>query len=160
MNKINHIVTIQRNNTSAVKIWILLIKSAYNWAARAANWSIGWAKNYVLLMSLNTASITTILRGGGSDSSPSCFSSTILKRLKLWSWNFLRLKIHLWDTFYQLYYFVIFRGVTIATKLQKVPCKISLKNRKVKFLNNSVIFKDIELKFGMASNFGSLNYKK
>ena len=44
----------------------------------------------------------------------------------------------------------------MATKLQKVPCKIWL-NRKVKFLNNSVIFKDIELKFGMETNFGPLN---
>ena len=44
----------------------------------------------------------------------------------------------------------------MATKLQKVPCKIWL-NRKVKFLNNSVIFKDIELEFGMGTNFGPLN---
>ena len=36
----------------------------------------------------------------------------------------------------------------MVTKLQKVPCKILL-NRKVKFFNNSVIFKDIELKFGI-----------
>ena len=41
----------------------------------------------------------------------------------------------------------------MATKLQKVPCKIS-HNRKVKFLNNSVIFKDIELKFDIWTNFG------
>ena len=46
----------------------------------------------------------------------------------------------------------------MATKLQKVPCKIWL-NRKVKFLNNSVIFKDIELEFGMEINFGPLNSK-
>ena len=46
----------------------------------------------------------------------------------------------------------------MATKLQKVPCKIGL-NRKVKFLNNSVIFKDIELEFGVETNFGSLNSK-
>ena len=32
-------------------------------------------------------------------------------------------------------------------------------NRKLKFLNNSVIFKDIELKFGMEINFGPLNSK-
>ena len=44
----------------------------------------------------------------------------------------------------------------MATKLRKVPCKIWL-NRKVKLLNNSVIFKDVELKFGMETNFGSLN---
>ena len=43
----------------------------------------------------------------------------------------------------------------MATKLQKVPCKISL-NRKVKLLNDSVIFKDIELEFGMETNFGPL----
>ena len=46
----------------------------------------------------------------------------------------------------------------MATKLQKVPCEIWL-NRKVKFLNNSVIFKDIELEFGMETNFGPLNSK-
>ena len=46
----------------------------------------------------------------------------------------------------------------MATKLQKVPCKIWL-NRKVKFFNNSVIFKDIELEFGMETNFGPLNSK-
>ena len=46
----------------------------------------------------------------------------------------------------------------MATKLQKVPCKIWL-NRKVKFLNNSVIFKDIELEFGMETNVGPLNSK-
>ena len=46
----------------------------------------------------------------------------------------------------------------MATKLQKVPDKIWL-NRKMKFLNNSVIFKDIELKFGMETNFGQLNSK-
>ena len=46
----------------------------------------------------------------------------------------------------------------MATKLQKVPCKIWL-NRKVKFLNNSVIFKGIELKFSMETNFGPLNSK-
>ena len=39
----------------------------------------------------------------------------------------------------------------MATKLQMVPCKIWL-NGKVKFLNNSVIFKDIELEFGMETN--------
>ena len=46
----------------------------------------------------------------------------------------------------------------MVTKLQKVPCKIWL-NRKVRFLNNSVIFKDIELEFGMETNFGPLNSK-
>ena len=46
----------------------------------------------------------------------------------------------------------------MATKLQKVPCKIWL-NKKVKFLNNSVICKDIELEFDMGTNFGSLNSK-
>ena len=46
----------------------------------------------------------------------------------------------------------------MATKLQKVLCKIWL-NRKVKFLNNSVIFKDTELEFGMETNFGPLNSK-
>ena len=46
----------------------------------------------------------------------------------------------------------------MATKLQKVPCKIWLK-RKIKFLNNSDIFKDIELKFGILTNFGPLNSK-
>ena len=46
----------------------------------------------------------------------------------------------------------------MATKLQKVPCKIRF-NRKVKFLNNSVIFKDIELEFGMKTNFEPLNSK-
>ena len=46
----------------------------------------------------------------------------------------------------------------MATKLQKVHCKIWL-NRKVKFLNNLVIFEDIELKFGMATNFRPLNSK-
>ena len=44
----------------------------------------------------------------------------------------------------------------MATKSQKVPYEIWL-NRKVKFLNNSVIFKDIELRFGMQTNFGPLN---
>ena len=44
----------------------------------------------------------------------------------------------------------------MATKLQKAPCKILL-NRKVKFLNDSVIFKHIELKFGIWTNFGPLN---
>ena len=46
----------------------------------------------------------------------------------------------------------------MATKVQKVPCKIWL-NRKVKFLNNSVILKDIELEFGMETNFEPLNSK-
>ena len=46
----------------------------------------------------------------------------------------------------------------MPTKLQKLPCKIWL-NRKVKFFNNSVIFKDIELEFGMETNFGPLNSK-
>ena len=48
----------------------------------------------------------------------------------------------------------------MTTKLQKVPCKIWL-NRKVKFLNNSVIihFKDIELEIGMETDFGPLNSK-
>ena len=45
-----------------------------------------------------------------------------------------------------------------GNKITKVPCKIWL-NRKVKFLNSSVLFKDIELKFGMATNFGPLNSK-
>ena len=45
-------------------------------------------------------------------------------------------------------------------KLQNVPCKI-WPNRKVKFLNNSaVIFKDIELEFGMETNFGPVNLKR
>ena len=45
----------------------------------------------------------------------------------------------------------------MATKLQKVPFKI-WPNRKVEFLNNSaVIFRDIELEFGMETNFGQLN---
>ena len=46
----------------------------------------------------------------------------------------------------------------MATKLQKVPCKIWL-NRKVNFFNNSVTFKDTELKFGMETSFGPLNSK-
>ena len=46
----------------------------------------------------------------------------------------------------------------MATKLQKLPCKIWL-NRKVNFFNNSVIFKDIELEFRMETNFGPLNSK-
>ena len=46
----------------------------------------------------------------------------------------------------------------MATKLQKVPCKICL-NRKVNFLNSSVIFKDIDLKFGMKTDLGPLNSK-
>ena len=46
----------------------------------------------------------------------------------------------------------------MATKLQKLPCKIWL-NRKVKFFNNSVIFKVIELKFGISTKFGLLNSK-
>ena len=45
-----------------------------------------------------------------------------------------------------------------SSKITKVPCKIWL-NRKVKFLNNSVIFKDIELKFDIYTNFGPLNSK-
>ena len=92
--------------------------------------------------------------GGGRGRS--CFSSTVLKLLRLSSWNFLTLKKHLLDTFYRSYQFVIFWGATMATKLRKVPCKIWL-NRKVKLLNNSVIFKDVELKFGMETSFGSLN---
>ena len=45
----------------------------------------------------------------------------------------------------------------MATKLQKVPCKL-WQNRKLKFLNNSDHqFQDIELKFGMETNFGPLN---
>ena len=46
----------------------------------------------------------------------------------------------------------------MATKLQRVTCKIWL-NRKVKSLNNSIIFKNIELKFGMEDNFAHLNSK-
>ena len=60
--------------------------------------------------------------------------------------------------FYKLFQVATFWGVTMATKLQKVHCKICL-NRKVKFLNNSVIFKDIEPKFGIWTNFGPLNSK-
>ena len=58
----------------------------------------------------------------------------------------------------QSYQFVLFRSVTTAIKLQKVPCKIWLR-RKVKFVNNSVIFKDIKLEFGRETNFGPLNSK-
>ena len=43
----------------------------------------------------------------------------------------------------------------MATKLQKVPCKIWRKE----IFEYSVIFKDIELKFGMESNFVPLNSK-
>ena len=46
----------------------------------------------------------------------------------------------------------------MATKLQKVHCKIWL-NRKMKVLNNSVIFKDTELKFSMETKLGPLNSK-
>ena len=47
----------------------------------------------------------------------------------------------------------------MGTKLQRVPFKI-WPNRKVKFFNNSaVIFRDIELEFGMETNFGQLNSK-
>ena len=47
----------------------------------------------------------------------------------------------------------------MAKKLQKVTFKIS-PNKIVKFLNNSaVIFRDIELEFGMKTNFGQLNSK-
>ena len=46
----------------------------------------------------------------------------------------------------------------MATKLQKLPCKIWF-NRKDKVLNNSLIFKDIELEFGMETNFGPLDSK-
>ena len=46
----------------------------------------------------------------------------------------------------------------MATKLQKVPRRIWL-YAKVKFLNNSVIYKDIELKFGMESNFKTMSSK-
>ena len=52
----------------------------------------------------------------------------------------------------------MFEGVAMTSKLQKVPCKIWL-DRKEKFFNNSVIFKDIELKFGVDTNFGPLNSK-
>ena len=44
-------------------------------------------------------------------------------------------------------------------KITKVPCKIWL-NGKVNFFNNSVIFKGIELEFGMETNFGSLSSKR
>ena len=47
----------------------------------------------------------------------------------------------------------------MATKLQKVPCKIWL-NRKVKFLNNSVIVEDIEPKFGMETTFRPLHSER
>ena len=46
----------------------------------------------------------------------------------------------------------------MATELQKVPCKIWL-NKKVKLLNNLVTFKDIELEFGIETNFGKSNIK-
>ena len=46
----------------------------------------------------------------------------------------------------------------MATKLHKVPCKIWL-NGKGKFFNNLVVFEDIELNFGMETNFGLLNSK-
>ena len=46
----------------------------------------------------------------------------------------------------------------MATKLRKEPCKIWL-NKKGKFLNNLVIFKDIEMEFGKETNFGPLNSK-
>ena len=48
----------------------------------------------------------------------------------------------------------------MATNLYKVPCKI-WPNRKVNILKNSaVIFRDIELEFGMETNFGPLNSKR
>ena len=43
----------------------------------------------------------------------------------------------------------------MAANLQKVPCGICL-TRKVTFSNNSVIYRDIELKFGMKTNFEPL----
>ena len=46
----------------------------------------------------------------------------------------------------------------MATKLQKVSCRICI-HRKVKRLNNSVIWKDIELKLSMETNFGPLSSK-
>ena len=51
----------------------------------------------------------------------------------------------------KLFYFKdISWAVTMATKLLKLPCRIWL-HRKVKFLNNSVIYKDIQLKLGIES---------
>ena len=47
----------------------------------------------------------------------------------------------------------------MATKIHKAPWKI-WPNRKVKFFNNSVIFKVIELKFGIEANFTPLNSKR
>ena len=44
----------------------------------------------------------------GGEYAPSCFSSTILKELKISSWNFLTLKIHFQDTFCKSNQFVKF----------------------------------------------------
>ena len=44
----------------------------------------------------------------------------------------------------------------MAAKLRKVPHKIWL-NGKVKCFSNSVIFKGVEMKFDIETNFGPLN---
>ena len=46
----------------------------------------------------------------------------------------------------------------MTTKLQKVSCRTCI-HRKVKLLNNSVIWKDIELKLTIKTNFGPLSSK-
>ena len=47
----------------------------------------------------------------------------------------------------------------MATKLQMVPHRIWL-NRKMKFLNNPVVYKDIELKFSIEINLRPLSSNK
>ena len=81
----------------------------------------------------------------------SCFSSTYLKCFKSSSWNFLTLKIRHYNTFGKSYQFVIFRAVTMATKLLKVPRRIRL-NRKWNFLIIKSFLKILRIKFVMETN--------
>ena len=94
--------------------------------------------------------------GGGRNTPPSCFSSTILKRLKASSWNFLTLKIHLEDTFCRSNQFVKFWVAAMAEKLKKVPRRIWLQ-RKVK---NQPFVKILSWNsFSIETKFGPLSLK-
>ena len=96
--------------------------------------------------------------GGGGDSAPSCFflhhpETAEAIKLKLSDLKDTSLR-HILQVIPVRNILRCYHG----NKITKVPCKIWL-NRKVKFLNNSVIFKDIEVEFGMETNFGPQNSK-
>ena len=92
---------------SILQIWIILI------GFRDTNdfVNLGICKHEVKFACSGYCRFTLTLSypgGGRAKYTPSCFSSTILKRLKISSWNFLSLKIHFQHTFCKFNQFVKF----------------------------------------------------